>query len=127
LVDRSAQQSIYPQVDGDRHGFSLPPKPEPSVEPSPTDSKSDTLTLLTGIASTVSYILIVYLAKNAVTAMIVSGLLAAVTMVFAITAYYSNDRMTPYGVIGLSAATYTAVMVLNILVAKLFIQSSFGY
>lgn len=127
FIDRSAQQSIYPQVDDTRHGFSMPPKPEPSEVASSGNSNSGITTPIAGIASYLSYALIVYLAGNTILAMVVGGTLALVAIVTAIASHYNNGRTSPAEVIGLSTATYTAIMIVNVLIAKAVIESSYGF
>ncbi len=84
--------------------------------------------LIFGVASSTSYILIVYLVKNLWATAIVSAALAAAAIFFAISDYRISGKSSPLTIVGLSAATVTLVYIANILVAQAFIHSALsGY
>jgi len=128
--NEAISQSVYPDPD----------KPKPIDEPLTTAIARDqakgfslasaamdeALTLIAGVASSTSYILISYLSKNMWVTAIVSAALAGFAIYFALRNYGRDGKMGPLTVIGLAAATVAIVSVANILIAQLMIRSTFG-
>lgn len=121
-------QSIYP--DPTQIRSQLPAYPAEELRKAEAAIASSSLTLVMGIASPLSYWMVLYFTKNTWMMGIVSVLLAAGAIYFAVNNYRTNRELSPSTVIGLAAATITVVNVGNVIVAQLMVRStlsSLGY
>jgi hypothetical protein len=84
----------------------------------------DLQVLALGVASALCYTSIYLLIDNAWATAGISLVLALATVAFAIRNYRINPQMTPYSVIGLAAATVTAVYITNFLIAQAVVNAS---
>ncbi len=127
IVDRSVQ-GLYPTPVAP-----APPTPfQPASLPedsSYTDASSafrELIVLICGIASATAYLLIFYIVKNLWATAIVSVSLAILAVIISILDYRQNNKhVSPFSVIGLSAATFTIVYVANIVIAEMVIHSAY--
>lgn len=129
IVDRSVQ-SLYPAPT-----TPVPSTPAPFQPASlPADDQyaqassafNEAIVLITGLASSTAYLLLLYFVKNIWAIIIISFILAMVAVVFAILNYRKTKSVSPLTVIGLSAATYTIVTVASFAIAALLVNSAYS-
>lgn len=121
IVDRSAP-SLYPSP------VASAPAPVPPADDQYAQASSafkEIIVLIAGIASATAYILILYLVKNLWATAIVSVGLALLAIIISFLDYRNTKHMSPFSVVGLSAATITIVYVANILIAQAVINSAY--
>lgn len=87
---------------------------------------SEAIILITGLASTISYILVLYWIKNLWATAISSAVLALLALFFAIRNYRRTGEMSPIAVIGISAATVTIVTMANYMVQYLMLRAAYS-
>jgi len=129
IVDRSVQ-SLYPAPVTPA---STPPAPfQPASLPSDdryaqaSSAFNEAIVLISGLASSTVYLLLLYFVKNIWATIIISLILAIVAVVFAILNYRKSKTVSPLTVIGLSAATYTIVTVASFAIAALLVNSTYN-
>ena len=123
-------QSVYPNPDSFKAAGPNPASLSQVQEENYNQAASasdELLSLILGVASSTSYLLITYFIKNGHITAVLAGLLAIGAIFFALRAYRRSDRMSPFTVIGLSSATSTLIYVGNILLAEAFIRSTLHY
>lgn len=123
IIDRSKEQPIAPVVSIPEPQSYNSQMSTPAYQAA-SSSLNEIIVLLCGIASSTSYILILYFVKNAWVTAIVSTLIALVALFFAIKDYRKSSKLTPLSVVGISAATITLIYVANYLVALAVINSA---
>jgi len=79
--------------------------------------------LISGVASSTSYILIIYVVKNLWITAAISAILALAAIFFAVSEYRKSNKAGPLTIVGLSAATITLVSIANILITQAFLHS----
>ena len=125
----AASQSVYPDPDQIKTATARPFSPTSPSEQErgfslAAAAMDEGLTLALGVASSVSYLLVVYFIKSFWGATAVGGVLAVLAVYFAVRNYSSSGKITPFTVIGLAAATTTLVGVLNTLLARALLSSA---
>lgn len=117
-------QNVYPDP-GNKTDYQPLKSPELRDEQyrQATYDMNEFITLIAGIASATSYLLIAYFSKSAAATAIVATVLAAVSIFYAINNYRLTSRLSPLSVIGISAATTTLVYVANLLIAQAMVRS----
>lgn len=129
IVDRSVQ-SLYPAPT-----TPVPSTPAPFQPASlPADDQyaqassafKEAIVLILGIASSTAYFLLLYFVKNIWATVIISLIIALAAIVVAILDYRKTKRVTPFTVVGISAATISVVNVVNIIILEAVINSAYN-
>jgi hypothetical protein len=121
-------QSVYPQVPA------IPTAPAPAPMTTfgqmreqeykqASSSFNDLITLLLGLFSFSSYILFEQIVKNFWASVIVANIVSFGAIFYANKNYKNNGKISPLGIVGISAATFTFVMSIMAVVAYALIRS----
>ena len=126
IVDRSVQ-GLYPSPVAPAAMASLPLNPLPADDQSAQASSAirEAIVLILGIASFAAYYLLLYFVKNIWVTVAISLIIALAAIFVALLDYRKTKRVTPYTVIGISAATVAVVNVVNIIILEMVISSSY--
>lgn len=120
--DRSKIQNVYPAPTSAHPLAADPPATTEKYEAAAADFADASVIIAGGLSATL-FLVIDYFAKNEKVAGGISILLALVAMVLAVRNYRAGRGMSPLGVIGLSAATFTPLYAANMLIARAMIHS----
>jgi hypothetical protein len=125
----ATKQSIYPDPEAIKkkkleQSASAPLEAQEAKYQQASKDFTDLIVLGSGIGSAVFLLGLVFLLDNMWIPYISSGVLAAISIVSAVQNFKKTHTLTPFTVIGLSAATFTLMYILNFLIAQAVIRSN---